>query len=135
MSNIKYKPQAQLSGWMEYPLLGDRRDDQGKLLPSDKLDPPIFRCRLRPVDEFNMIDGFLEGGKIKPKMGRATVEVVMEAVAEWDLEENGTPIPCTSENKALYLRPIIADLVEGRNTLLGIAIVQDAQNRESFLKN
>jgi len=121
MSNVKYKKLEQLSGWLEYKLL------------TDKLDPPVFKCRLRPVDAFNMMDGIPADGKFK--MGRATVEVVIEAVAEWDLMENGEPIPVTAETKAGYLRPIIAEVVEGRDTLLGIAIVQDAQNRELFLKN
>jgi hypothetical protein len=121
MSKINYKPIEPLSGWLEYKLL------------TDKLDPPVFRCRLRPVDAFSMMDGIPADGKFK--MGRATVEVVIEAVAEWDLEEGGKPIPCTSEMKAGYLRPIIAEAVEGCDTLLGIAIVHDAQRPETFLKN
>jgi hypothetical protein len=121
MSNIKYKKLEPLSGWMEYPLV------------TDKLDPPVFRCRLRPVDAFSMMDGIPADGKFK--MGRATVEVVIEAIAEWELTDGGEPIPCTTENKTGYLRPIIAEAVEGRDTLLGIAIVHDAQNRDIFLKN
>jgi hypothetical protein len=40
----------------------------------------------------------------------------------------------TPENKMLYLRPILAEVVEGRG-LLGLAILEDAQNRELFVKS
>ena len=123
MSNVKYKPMEPLSDWLEYKL------------KTKELDPPVFRCRLRPVTELNMIDGY--GLTPEFKMGRATLEVAIEAVADWDLAVEGTPIPLTPENKRGWLVPILSEPVEGREPwmLLGIAIVQDAQNRENFLKN
>jgi len=123
MSNVKYRPVEPLSDWMEYKL------------KTKELDPPVFRCRLRPVTELNMMDGI--GLAPDFKMGRATQEVAIEAVAEWDLAVEGIPIPLTPENKRGWLVPIIAEEVEGRGPgiLLGIAIVQDAQSRENFLKN
>ena len=123
MSDIKYKPIEALSGWMEY-----------RLAATDKLDPPVFRCRLRPVDTFNLIDGIPADGKMK--MGRATVEIAIDAIAEWDLAIEGVPIPLTSENKMGWLRPIIAEPLDRPDKqLLGVAILLDAQNRENFLKN
>lgn len=122
MADVKYRPLEPLSGWMEYPLL------------TNLLDPPIFRCRLRPIDFYNLMDG-LGGGEIK--LGKATMETAIEAIAEWDLTSNGIPIPPTLENKIAWIRPIIAEQVADRDPgiLLGIAIVMDAQKRENFLKN
>ena len=123
MSNIKYKKLEQLSGWLEYKLL------------TDKLDPPVFKCRLRPVTGLNLIDGYEEGEKFR--LGKMTIEVAIEAVAEWDLENDGVPIPLTSENKWGWLIPIIDAQVEGKpeGCLLGVAILSDAKKRENFLKN
>jgi hypothetical protein len=111
-----------LTGWLEYRLL------------TTKLDPPVFKCRLRPVNMYNIMDGVGPGGF---KVGRATLEASIAAVAEWDLTAEGTPIPLTDENKTAWLQPIIAELVEGRGegVLLGTAILMDAQNMEHFLKN
>ncbi|MBE3131377.1 MAG: hypothetical protein IMZ54_11780 [Acidobacteria bacterium] len=124
MSNTKYKPMEPLSDWVEYKL------------KTELLDPPVFRCRLRPVTELNMLDGM---GFIPDlgKMGKATIEVAVEAVAEWDLAVEGTLIPLTPENKRGWLVPIIAEEVLEREPgmLLGICIVQDAKKRENFLKN
>jgi len=123
MANVKYKPMEPLTGWIEYQLA------------TEQLDPPVFRCRLKPVDLFNLIDGLVAGET--PKMGQATLEAAVEAVAEWDLTVDGTPIPLTPENKMAWLRPIIAEPVANREggLLLGIAILLDARDRENFLKN
>jgi hypothetical protein len=108
--------------WLEYRLV------------TTQLDPPVFRCRLKPIDMFNMIDGFMAGES--SKMGQATIEAVVEAIVDWDLSLEGTPIPLTPENKMAWLRPIIAEQVEGKDAgiLLGIAILMDGRNRENFLK-
>jgi hypothetical protein len=124
MSNIKYAPMEPLSGWLEYRLVGD------------KLDPPVFRCRLRPITDLNLMDG-VDVGDEKFKAGRTAQDLSIEAVAEWDLTVNGAPVPLTPETKVRYLLPIIAEQVEGRplGILLGVAIVQDARKAETFLKN
>lgn len=122
MGNVKYKPMSPETGWLEYHLV------------TEQLDPPIFKCRLKPIDLFSMIDGFVEGKELR--MGEATVNAAVEAIVEWDLTIDGIPIPLTTENKMAWLRPIIAEPVEGREgILLGIAILLDARNRENFLKN
>ena len=121
-TNVKYRPLQPLSDWLEYALL------------TSKLDPPVFRCRLKPVDLFSIMDG-ADGGPFK--VGKVTLEASVEAVAEWDLCVDGTPIPLTAENKMSWLRPIITEPVanRGEGVLLGTAILQDAQNKELFLKN
>jgi hypothetical protein len=124
MSNVKYRQIEPLTDWRSYEL------------ETTELDPPVFRCRLRPVTNLNLFDGAAAGGGV-PKPGRTIQEVAIEAVADWDLAVEGVPIPLTPENKRGWLIPIIAEQVKGRElgVLLGIAIVQDAQNRENFLKN
>ena len=123
MANIKYAPMEQLSCWLEYRLV------------TDKLDPPVFRCRLRPITGLSLVDGTPPGEEFK--LGRAMMLMAIEAVAEWDLAAEGVPIPLTPENKAGWLLPIIGVQVEGQpiGTLLGVAIVTDAGKRENFLKN
>ena len=123
MANIKYRPMEQLSAWLEYRLV------------TDMLDPPVFRCRLRPITALDIYDSAGAGGTVR--MGRLTLDLAIEAVAEWDLATEGVPIPLTPETKAGWLVPLLTEQVEGRDDgmLLGIAIVGDAGNRENFLKN
>lgn len=118
MANIKRL--EQLSGWIEYPLT------------TALLDPPVLKLRLRPLDSFNMVT--TDPNAAQFAFGRFAADNAIEAVAEWDLCEDGVAIPVTPENKVLYLRPILAEPVEGRG-LLGLAILEDAQNRELFLRN
>jgi hypothetical protein len=124
MSNVKYRQMNPTTDWIDYELV------------TKELDPPVFRCRLRPVTNLNLFDGASAGGGA-PKPGRTIQEVAIEAVADWDLTIEGNPIPLTPENKRGWLIPIIGEQVKGREAgiLLGIAIVQDAQKRENFLKN
>lgn len=120
MGNVKYRPMEPESGWLEYVLV------------TDKLEPPVFRCRVKPIDVFNMMDGHVEGEDFK--MGRMTLEAVVDAIVDWDLQVDGTPIPVTPENKMSWIRPIIAEQVVGKGQVLGIAILFDARNRDNFLK-
>jgi hypothetical protein len=142
MSNIKYAPMEPLSGWLEYRLGYEvkTKDAEGKVtvvvVPSTKLEPPVFRCRLRPITDLNFIDGVHVADE-SFKFGRTAQDLAIEAVAEWDLSVEGVPVPLTEETKSRYLLPIIAEQVEGREAgiLLGVAIVQDARRTETFLKN
>lgn len=124
MANIKYHPIEPLSGWLEYKLA------------TDKLDPPVFRCRVRPITDLNFFDAVHIADETF-KAGRTAQDLAIEAVAEWDLSVEGVPVPLTPETKTRYLLPIIAEQVEGREPgiLLGVAIVQDARRAETFLKN
>jgi hypothetical protein len=110
-----------LTAWVEYKLT------------TTLLDPPVLRLRLRYVNPVDMVStSLLEDPTFR--FGKFAADNAIEAVAEWDLTENGVPVPVTAENKVAYLRPILAEPVEGR-TLLGFAILQDAQDRKLFLKN
>lgn len=114
----------QLTGWIEYRL------------KTDLLDPPVLRVRLRPLDAFDWRDAMPVNGE--HRLGLATLEVAVEAVAEWDLSQNGQPIPIPADRKKKIatLRPLMAEEVAVREgTLLAHAIIADAQNRELFLKN
>ena len=142
MSNIKYAPMEPISGWMEYRLGYElmTKDAEGNIkvekVPSDKLVPPVFRCRLRPITDLNLFDAVHIADETF-KLGRTAQDLAIEAVADWDLAVEGVPIPLTSETKSRYLLPIIAEQVEGYEAgiLLGIAIVEDARKTETFLKN
>ena len=118
MANIKRL--EQLTGWIEYALV------------TTLLDPPVLKLRLRPLDSFSMVT--TDPAATTFRFGQFAVDNAIEAVAEWDLADNGVPIPVTPENKVLYLRPILAEVVEGRG-LLGLAILEDAQDRGLFVKN
>jgi hypothetical protein len=119
VANIKRL--EQLTGWIEYPLI------------TALLDPPILKLRLRPMDSFDMLTSTVPGDP-SFRFGQFAADNAVAAVAEWDLTENGVAIPVTPENKVLYLRPILAEMVDGRG-LLGLAILEDSQNRTLFLKN
>jgi len=118
VANIKRL--EQLTGWIEYALA------------TTLLDPPVLKLRLRPLDSFSMVT--TDPAATTFRFGQFAVDNAIEAVAEWDLCAEGVPIPVTPENKVLYLRPILAEPVEGRG-LLGLAILEDAQNRELFVKS
>jgi hypothetical protein len=109
----------QLSAWVEYKLA------------SDLLDPPVLKVRLRHLDALGLVNPNV-GGSFQS--GHFAAANAIEAVGAWDLCDEGTPIPLTLDNKVLYLRPLLSEVVEGRG-MLGLVILEDCQNRELFLKN
>lgn len=121
MGEVKYKPIEPVSRWLEYRL------------DTTLLDPPVFRCRVRPIDLFSFYEE-IEAGM---RWGKATIAAVIDAIVEWDLTNNGVPIPVTDQTKSEWLRPLVAlpVLERGDGMLLGIAVLIDARNRENFLKN
>ena len=122
MANIKVRKLEQLSGWIEYKV------------KTTMLDPPVLRVRLRPTTPLDMV-GMASAGGAGFQFGAMVVAAARAAVAEWDLSADGVPLEVTEENKVLCLTPeLMAEVVEGRS-YLGLAIVEDSQNRELFLKN
>lgn len=117
MANTKYAPVEQLSGWLEYRLV------------TEKLDPPVFRCRLRFINPLNTLDGFFAEGKMRFS------RILLDAIAEWDLATDGVPIPLTDENKTTHMSELVGEAVDGRGIALGMALLEDAGNRENFVKN
>jgi len=111
----------QFSAWLEYPL------------DTTLIDPPVLRVRLRPTDGFDVTDSF--GAFDQPLYGRALLGQALRAVAEVDLVVDGKQIVLTDENREPVLRPLLAEKVVGRNTMLGIVIVADSKRRELFLGN
>jgi hypothetical protein len=111
----------QLSGWLTYEL------------ETTLLDPPVLKVRLRPMDNYDAA----QGRDVWRSSSRAMLEVALAAVAEWDLTENGVPIPFPSDPaiKAAALRPLMSEKVVGRDSILGTAIFTDSLDRGLFLKN
>jgi hypothetical protein len=123
MANVKYKQMEQISGWIEFRLA------------TKLLDPPVLRLRLRPIDLYNVIDEIAVRGN--PKLGSTTLSSIVEAVADWDLSADGVPIALSPENKMGWLRPLVTERIDGEEdgSLLGVAILLAARNRENFVKN
>lgn len=124
MAKINYRPAAPLSEWIEYKLRGA------------KLEPPVLRLRLRPLDRFDILDATLEDGALRA--GRTIAAAAAKAVVEWDLEDQeGKPIPCNEDTKAVHLGELLGEELEDEKPgmLLGIKIVKDARARDTFLKN
>jgi hypothetical protein len=115
------KKTRHLSEWVEY------------LLDTTMVEPPVLKVRLKMMDAYDMVDTVEAGAE--GKMGRYVLTNALEAVQEWDLTENGEPIPCTTENKWGYLRDLMGEPVVGREGLLGRAIYEDCQKKGLFLKN
>ena len=118
MANLKRL--EQLSRWLEYEL-------ETKLL-----DPPVIKVRLRPTDAFTL-------GQAKETWQSNTrmfLEIAIGAVAEWDLTEDGKPLAMgDGEAKAAVLRPLMSEKLKGKDSILGVQIVEDSSDRENFLKN
>lgn len=114
---------------------------------------PTIRFRLRYLDSLDAADEFMRNGLRRPL---AMAGLAMQAVADWDLTENGKPIPVNDETKAKFLRPLLAEILrtpgeeiseaaaeaeaeddkpESPQLLLAYEIVKDAQNHGLFLKN
>jgi hypothetical protein len=124
VARLKFKPAAPLSDWIEYRL------------KTTKLEPAALRLKLRPLDRFDIIDASLEDGEFRA--GRTISAAAAKAVVEWELDDlEGKTIPCNEETKAIHLPELLAEELADKppGTLLGIQVVKDARNRETFLKN
>ena len=120
MGNIKnLKP---LSEWLEYEL------------ETDILDPPVVKFKVRPISGM----AGLNIEEADRSRSSAFIEMVLDAIQEWDLAEAGEPIPCTKETKqkhATYLRCLLGKKLKDRPGLLGIELAGYAADAENFLKN
>lgn len=125
MANVKQRI-PQVSPWITYEL------------ETDLLDPPVLKLRLRPLDGWDQWQLAQVDGQ---ELGRAyhLLAMAITAVVDWDLKDQDKPLEVTEDNKRAVLREILGEPVkvpEGEKTvMLGWAIVRDAQNRETFLKN
>ena len=120
MAEVKKRFRA-LSDWLTYEL------------ETDALEPPILKVRVKPIYGIDAVDYAVEGEKMK--LSTFIFNSVIEAVQEWDLTENGTPIPVTYENKLACLGRRLSDRIKDSRILLGMEIFIFAADQENFLKN
>lgn len=60
--------------------------------------------------------------------------IIAASIVEWDLTENGVPIPVTEENKKLYV-PYIASAQTVDGEVVGWLLVEFIRDQANFLKN
>jgi hypothetical protein len=122
MSNIKNI--IPLSEWLTFELADNKL-----------IDPPIVKLKLRPITDSDLLDAVADN-KIRPSeimIMRAT-----DAIQEWDLSEDGKPIPCTETKKielALFLKLLLTSYVKADDNFFATVIIRHAQTLENFLKN
>jgi len=120
MGNIKnLKP---LSEWLTFEL------------ETDILDPPVVKFKVRPITGMAGLN-IEEGDRSRSS---TFIEMVLDAIQEWDLADNGEPIPCTEETKqihATYLRCLLGTKLKNKKGLLGLELAVYAADAENFLKN
>lgn len=115
----KFKP---LSEWLEYEL-------ETKLL-----DPPKIRLRLAPIFGFSAMEQAFLGTTLLP-ITKAIAEAVVDAVKDWDITEEGKPLPLDDVTKRGVLLPLFSEKIKGRKDILGVELFNYGANEENFLKN
>ena len=137
-------------------------------LKTELIDPPVVRLELTPAsgkDKYKnilLLGGSVKDGEDVKKMSpeahlrlidafEGLIPVVSKHVIGWDLTVGGESIPCTDEEKAKWLEPLLWEMVEpaqpeatfdpgdgekkGTDTWLWLAIMGIISDRGSFLKN
>lgn len=115
------------SEWIKYELI------------TTELEPPEISLRLSPIDSITNVDGFDGRGRIK-RFSEVVLQQAMDCVAEWDLKQNGKPLPIEDlEIKERVLRRLLGERLkekkDGEVQRLGTAIIEYSRNLENFLKN
>jgi hypothetical protein len=110
----------ELSGWLTFEL------------DTKILDPPAIRLRVKPIKSF-------EGILTAIKTGLASViklqyELVFECVQQWDLTQDGAPIPVNSETKRKYLSFLLGEKTKA-GIFLYIEISVYACEIQNFYEN
>jgi hypothetical protein len=117
------------SGWLEFEL--DTK------LP---FDPPVIKVRVRMLTDLDTVDAYGDGAR---KLSAVTLSRALAAIVEWDLVQDGKPLPCTDEVKDEYgpqLKMLLAQplkALEGATMPrhLAMEILKAAQDEGTFLKN
>lgn len=131
-------------------------------LKTDLIDPPELKLELTRASKKERLSVLMGiGDYLEPKTGgplpeeimammERFVPVAMRHVTGWDLTLNGAPIPCTDEEKAKWLDPLLwedAELLEDEPAdesgeepaktapWLWAKIIEFISERENFLKN
>lgn len=127
MGNIKQLIEA--SEWLTFELASDKL-----------LSPPVFKVRLRPISGLSPLDATISSNPQDVRLSVVIVDAVLDAIVDWDLAVDGTPLPPTPENKRThrnYLTQLCAEKVKNAETpygLLGLELFTYAQSIENFLK-
>jgi len=116
MANIKKL--IALSEWLTYEL------------ETTILDPPILKIKVRPINAMATTDVGIEN----LKFGAVMIEMVIDAVQEWDIADEGNPILCNDEMKRLHLPFLLSQKIKGKDTLLGIEVLRYAGDIEHFIR-
>jgi hypothetical protein len=136
-------------------------------LQTELIDPPVITLELTPAggkERLKQALGWAEKFKgkedIKKLSPRERIElldvfediipIVSRHIIGWDLTISGAPIPCTDEEKAKWLEPLLWEMVEPEATVGGFdsgddeektggwlwsAIMEIISDRRNFLKN
>jgi hypothetical protein len=137
-------------------------------LQTELIDPPVVRLELTPAsgkDKLRQTLGWVgnikDGEEVKKLPPEALLKfidtfdglilIVSKHVIGWDLTVGGEPIPCTDEEKAKWLEPLLWETVEPESpapgfdpgddeekkpdTWLWSTIFEVISDRGNFLKN
>ena len=108
-----------LSDWIEYEL------------DTKQIDPPVLKLRLKFLDDPSVFYNTTDN----PLTPLERWEKMVALVAEWDITVDGRPLSITDKVGRDQLMDFLGRNIPSRGILLSIAVVQDAQDRENFLKN
>jgi hypothetical protein len=88
--------------------------------------------RFRPVNPAVVVD--MKEDRVK--YSRYIIEVLIDAIVEWDLQWEGKPYPCTEETKRPLIMWIVgAFLKDQPGRMFGFAALDAASDQSNFLKN
>jgi hypothetical protein len=99
-------------------------------LDSTILDPPTLRLRMKPIN--GMVGSDVSDENMK--LSAVLIEMVIDAVQEWDIADAGEPIPCTDKNKRLHLPFLLGQKIKGKDRMLGIELLGYAGEIENFIR-
>jgi hypothetical protein len=116
MANIKKL--IALSEWLTYEL------------ETTVLDPPILKLRIRPINA--MVANDIEPEKMK--LSAMMIEMVIDAIQEWDIADAGEPIPCNDVTKRQHLQFLLGQKVKDKDRMLGIDLLFYAGDIENFIR-
>lgn len=98
-----------------------------------------LRFKLKPLSTDEQIDL----AEVGTKNVKNFFKKINNLIIDWNLTDGDKPVPCTEENKRKYMPHLIplrvktgADKEEGPEmSILGVKLIEFAQNIENFIKN
>jgi hypothetical protein len=102
-------------------------------IDTDIIDPPEISLRFRPVNPAVVFD--MKGGD-QQKYSSYIIEVLVDAIVEWDLRWQDKPYPCTEEAKRPFIMSIVGAFIKDKpGRMFGFAALDAASDQSNFLKN